>query len=70
MENFKKLSREEMKKVNGGGLGTCTDGGECSFYVGEIGNGGGYMDGICSAAHNCYCVNGGLSGPSSQCFLL
>lgn len=57
MKNFKKLSRAEMKKVTGGGLGHCSVQG-CSVVVN-----GTIYPGTCSV--NCVCtasIDGGISG--------
>ena len=68
MEKFKKLSRAEMKKVNGGVNGGCSSGANCTYYVGEPGNGGGYVDGNCAEVGGaCNCTNGVTYGGSPFC---
>jgi natural product precursor len=68
MEKFKKLSRDEMKNVKGGGNGGCNIGASCVVYVGEPGNGGGYADGNCAIVDGaCNCTNGVYSASSPLC---
>jgi len=50
MKKFKKLTRKEMKKVNGGSDGTCTIGKACNV-IDEFG-----VNHIGACTHLCYCI--------------
>jgi len=67
MNKFKKLNREEMKKINGGGEHVCNISNTCYAYAWGIG----YTNGSCSipAPNSCKCtgvydINGDNTGPT------
>lgn len=63
MQNFKKLSRAEMKNVKGGVNGGCNVDAPCSFAITE-----GVANGFCSQAPGgCECVTNVGSAASPSC---
>jgi hypothetical protein len=64
MENFKKLSRAEMKKVGGVGGGACQIGKNCSFFSDFVA-----FNGTCeTVSSSCNCVgNGAQEVNSAEC---
>jgi len=63
MKDFKKLNKEEMKKIGGGTGGPCPTGRLCSFYDGfqPINGNCGVVNGICN------CISGNLFSGSVDC---